>query len=145
MVSKKKLNLVYGITALLLFIAVVSYAAFPVKQPETPYRIVFKTVAGKVLFDHQTHIMPTGYGISCEDCHHHPGGEDVDLRSCGECHLPGEPEALPESCTDCHDADEVEDTEMVNRTDAFHNQCGTCHEEFGAGPAAEECAACHIS
>ena len=45
-------------------------------------------------------------------------------------------------CLDCHDADEVEDTEMMKRSDAFHEQCIRCHQDFDAGPVA--CAACHV-
>jgi hypothetical protein len=34
------------------------------------------------------------------------------------------------------------------RQDAFHDQCGGCHEDYGAGPSTasdrQECSRCHI-
>lgn len=142
MTSKKQLRLAYGLAAVLLLVGIVSYAAFPAKEPESPVRRMFMSAAGNVLFDHKTHTDIAGYGLSCMDCHHHPE-EDADLRACGDCHrLPEKDEAVPQACTDCHDPDEIEGYEMMKRSDAFHSQCIECHKEADAGP--QDCGMCHF-
>jgi len=164
MTPKKELRLAYALAIILFVVGVLSYAisAFSAKPPDSPIRLMFKGVAGKVLFDHKTHTQDAGYGISCSECHHHPGeeeedseegedtGKDVDpeedeaaIRACGDCHLVTVKEdTLPESCAECHEADEIEDSEVIKRVDAFHSQCINCHKENEAGP--EECASCHV-
>ncbi len=117
MTSRNEQVLAYALAAILLVVGVVCYAAFPAKTPEEPVRLMFKTTAGKVLFDHKTHSADAGYGVACDDCHHE-GDEPV---ACSECHEP--------------------DSE-VKRSDAFHSQCKGCHEESGAGPL--ECSECHV-
>lgn len=135
MTSKKHSMIVFGVAALLLFIAIVCYAAFPVEKPETPIRLMYQTNAGKVLFDHQTHSRAKGYALDCYDCHHHTPDDETGLIACGQCH----PEKLekgvvPESCLECHDEADVEDAEYLKRADAIHQQCSTCHLQFGKGP-----------
>ena len=143
MTSKKELQLAYGLVIVLFVVGVLSYAAFSAKTPDQPVRLMFKSVAGKVLFDHKTHTDDSGYGISCQDCHHHPEEDETDFRACGECHsLPPEGETLAMSCADCHEPDEIEGTEMIKKGDAFHSQCIDCHKANEAGP--EECASCHV-
>ena len=128
MFSKNELKLTYAVAAILLVIGAVSYAAFPLQEPEEPLRLRFTVAAANVLFDHKAHASESGYGLSCEDCHH-------EL-------LDGEYDA-PNSCTECHDPDEG-DEDMPKRADAFHQQCAGCHEEFEAGPTESECALCHV-
>jgi hypothetical protein len=143
MLSEKQLKIVYGLIIYLLLVGVLCYAAFPEKTPEEPVRMMFKVAAGKVLFDHKAHTSDMHYGLSCYDCHHHPMDDDSSLIACGDCHHTSEEaNGLPETCLDCHDADEIEDTEMLKRSDAFHDQCIKCHQDFEAGPVA--CAACHV-
>lgn len=147
MTSKKELRIVVGLAIVLLIVGIVSYAAFPAKTPDPPGRIMFKVVAGNVLFDHAVHSSPKGYGLSCFDCHHHFEEDETELLACGDCHnLPEEEGAYPATCSDCHDLDEIEGTEMTKRKDAFHGQCIGCHVEFEAGPGDEDkdCALCHI-
>ena len=120
--------LAYGLAVCLLVTGVVSYAAFPLKAPEEPLRIMFNVEAGKVLFDHKIHTVEEGYGLSCEDCHHELlDGESDEAQACGECHDP-----------------EEGDEEVPKRADAFHQQCAGCHEDYEAGPVEEECTLCHI-
>jgi len=126
MFSKKELKLVYGVAVVLLVIAVISYAAVPVKSPHVPLRMMFYTNAGKVLFDHQQHSSIAGYGLSCGECHHPLTEGEYDEAG---------------SCTECHDPDEG-DEDVPKRSDAFHLQCIGCHQDFGAGPV--ECAQCHV-
>lgn len=142
MIPKKKMKLVYGLVIYFLVVGVLCYAAFPVSAPEEPMRIMYHVTAGKVLFDHQTHTSETAYGLSCWDCHHHPVDDDAGLVACGTCHTPtGDAEGLPESCLDCHDSDEIEDTQVLKRADAFHAQCIECHQDFDA--EITECESCH--
>lgn len=141
----KELQLAYRLAIVLFIVGVASYAytAFSANPPEEPIRVMYKTTAGRVLFDHKTHSASTGYGTSCYDCHHHPPEDEAALKSCGTCH-PVEPEegAVPESCLECHDAEDVEETEVVKRVDAYHTQCIDCHKAVGAGPI--DCSACHV-
>jgi class III cytochrome C family protein len=145
MTSKKELRLAYALAIILFVVGVLSYAiaAFSAKTPESPMRLMFKGVAGKVLFDHKTHTGDAGYGISCGQCHHHPEEDEAALRACGDCHsLTGKEDTFPEACAECHESDEIEDSKITKRVDAFHSQCINCHKENEAGP--EKCASCHV-
>ena len=91
MTPKREMKIAYIIIIVLLFVGVISYAAFPAKAPEEPVRVMYKVVAGKVLFDHKAHTAESGYGLSCTDCHHHPEDEEESLIACGDCHqIPAE-------------------------------------------------------
>ncbi len=127
MFSKKQLKLAYAVAVCLLVIGAISYAAFPIRAPEEPLRIMYKVTAGKVLFDHRTHTSDVGYGLSCQDCHHELEDEDQVPEACGECHDPVEG-----------------DEEIPKRADAFHQQCAGCHQDVEAGPKEQECALCHM-
>ncbi len=142
MFSKKELKVAYGVAVCLLVLGVISYAAFPLKAPEEPLRLMYTVAAGNVLFNHKIHTVEEGYGLSCFDCHHHPPDDESALMACGACHLPpAEGEEINQTCLDCHDESEIEDSEMITRADAFHLQCVNCHKDFEAGPT--ECTACH--
>jgi len=129
MVSKKELQMAYGLAIALFIVGVISYAAFPAKTPDRPVRIMFQSIAGNVLFDHKTHTGASGYGLSCRDCHH-------TLEE-------GETEAS--ACSLCHES-ESDDPEVPKRSDAFHTQCTRCHKEIEAGPqeGPDGCASCHV-
>ena len=127
MFSKKELMLAYGLAVCLLVVGAISYAAFPLKAPEEPLRMMFNVAAGNVLFNHKIHSVEEGYGLSCEDCHHELlEGESDEAQACGECHDPDEG-----------------DEEVPRRADAFHQQCAGCHEDYEAGPVEKECTLCH--
>lgn len=130
MFTKKELKFAYVLAACLLVVGGVSYAAFTEEEPEQPLRLMFKVVAGNVLFDHDTHTSDFGYALSCGDCHHTLEEDEYDDA---------------QSCSECHDPDEG-DEEVAKRADAFHQQCGDCHEEFDAGPLIidEDCNKCHV-
>ena len=149
MAPQKELKLAYSLIVILFFVGVISYAASSVKTPDQPVRIMYKGIAGNVLFDHKTHTVETGYGLACIDCHHHRAEDDEEqaFLACGYCHqIPEEGEVLPKSCVECHEPDEIEDTEMIKRADAFHSQCEECHKDAGIGPVKDEdrCAWCHF-
>jgi hypothetical protein len=120
MTSKGELGFAFGLAAVMFVVGVVCYAAFPQKPPDEPVRIMFKTMAGKVLFDHKTHAAEGGYGIACDECHHE---QQENSSSC--------------SGEDCHGPDSD-----PKRGDALHTNCKGCHEQGGAGPV--ECGACHV-
>ena len=130
MTSEKQLKLIYRLAIVLFVVGVLSYAAFSAPSPDRPVRLMFYTSAGKVLFDHKTHMDITGYGISCGDCHHTLAEDEYDNAT---------------SCSECHEA-ETDDEAVPKRSDAFHQQCIGCHVEFGKGPAdtSEDCSSCHV-
>ena len=144
--SNKETQRSVALAVILLIVGVLCYAAFPAKSSDKPVRLMFQCTAGKVLFDHKIHTDDSGYGISCTDCHHHPEDEDSAAVSCGGCHPKSDKDnaAVLQSCGECHEPDEIEDTELVKRSDAFHSQCIDCHKESEAGPQAKECALCHV-
>ena len=122
---KKEKTIVYYVAAVLLIVGVVCYAAFPQKKPEEPVRIMFKSTAGDVLFNHEYHSSENWYGYECVDCHHEfEGGEGEMPVACGECHLEDSEEGIP------------------SKEDAFHQQCIGCHEDAGFGPV--DCSECHV-
>ena len=123
MIFKQEYKRAYALAGVLLIVGLFSYVAFPAPTPEEPFRIMFRGTAGKVLFDHQTHTVDTGYGLSCEDCHHTLEDDDEEY-----------------TCTGCHEPD-LEEEDVPNQIDAFHLQCIGCHEQFDAGPI--ECETCH--
>ena len=126
MFTRQELKLVYGVTVCLLVLAVVSYAALPVKPPKRPLRVAFQSVAGKVMFDHGRHLSEAGYGLACGECHHTLTADEYEQAG---------------SCTECHPVEEGDD-QMPKRSDALHQQCIDCHREYGAGPI--DCAQCHV-
>jgi hypothetical protein len=148
MTSNMHRKIMYGVAAMLLVVAVISYAAFPLTPPEEPLRIVYQSAAGSVLFDHQTHATSKGYALSCTDCHHLHFDYEIEPVSCGLCHAPPRPGSVPpESCLDCHsDVAEFAEPDTLKRSDALHKQCIGCHEAFGKGPPgdAESCSQCHV-
>ena len=127
MTSKKELLIAFILAAVLFIVGVVSYAAFPPKALDQPLRIMFKCIAGKVLFSHKIHASDSGYGFACNDCHHNLEEDETDPEACGSCHEPVS-----------------EDEDTPNRADAFHSQCTGCHEENDAGPMSKDCALCHV-
>ena len=125
MTTKRELQIAYGMAIVLFIAGVLSYTAFSQEPPEQPYRQMFQSSAGKVLFDHQEHLAESGYGIDCMDCHHNLEDDPEGEYNCGECQeAGGDSEDLP------------------NRMDAFHDQCIVCHDDAGAGPT--DCNACHV-
>mgnify|MGYP000309588733 CR=1 FL=1 len=142
MTSKKELQLAYRLAIILFLVGAISYAAIPAKSMDQPVRVMFTSAAGKVLFHHKTHFGDTGFGVSCNDCHHHPGDETGN-RACGDCHGKAEEiEAVQQTCEECHEPEDVDLETVPGRADAFHTQCIACHQEYEAGP--EECSQCHV-
>lgn len=126
MASKNERQRAYTMAIILLVAGVLGYIVFSAPSPEEPVRLVYRSTAGNVLFDHLTHAADDGYALSCEDCHH-------TMEEDGEVLL----------CVECHEAD-LEDEDIPNKTDAFHDQCSGCHEDFEeAGPIESECEKCH--
>jgi hypothetical protein len=119
---KSEKTLAYYLLAILFVIGVVCYTAFAHKAPEEPIRIMLKSTAGNVIFDHKMHTSEDGYQYECIDCHH----------------AWDEGEEKPEACGECH---EVNGEDSLKRSDAFHQQCVGCHEDDGTAPV--ECSGCH--
>ena len=137
MTTKKELQLAYALAGILLVVGILSYyAASFAKPPEPPLRIMYHTVAGRVLFDHKAHFSPGDYGISCQDCHH-------DLRTYGD-YSQGEggKQSIPEAGSKVPDADKVEPEPVFKNGDEAHELCIGCHKEYEAGPV--DCQGCHV-
>jgi len=138
MSDKNELKLALLIAVVLLAAGVVSYAAYPVKSPDKPVRVML-TAAGQknVLFDHQVH--QDEYGLECSDCHHSIA----------------EKKGMPEqACGSCHKADGAFKPALGKKgmfDHETHSQdlglsCQDCHhmydEQSGGEPQA--CSACHM-
>ena len=115
----------YCIAIILFVVGVVCYSAFAKKAPEEPIRIMLKSTAGNILFDHKEHASESGYSLDCNDCHH-------DFEE-------GDNGGKPDACGECHGAEEED---APKRSDAFHIQCKGCHEDEGTAPV--NCKECHI-
>ena len=144
MTSERDLKLVYSVAVNLFIVGLFCYAAFPSTPPDDPIRIQYRSATGSVLFQHAKHAAD--YDVSCLDCHHHFIDDENDAIACSECHLknPEENAPPPERCLDCHGADEIEDSEIPAKSDAFHKQCTACHSGIGAGPVEMDCSECHV-
>lgn len=150
--SNKKDMLALKIAIGLLLVGVICYAAYPVKAPESPYRIHYSSIAGNVLFSHKAHNEY--YDISCETCHHHPFDDPV-IKGCGVCHQKTESlDDLPDECLDCHGEGEVDMFMTPDKSRVFHMKmeelsdpeykspgCVGCHEVNGIDRV--ECSSCH--
>ena len=143
MTSERDLKLVYSVAVILFIVGLFCYAPFPSTPPDDPIRIQYRSATGSVLFQHAKH--GADYDVSCLDCHHHFIDDPNDAMACSECHLknPEEDAPPPERCLDCHGADEIKDSEIPAKTDAFHKQCTACHSGIGAGPEEKDCSECH--
>ncbi len=140
MSSKKELKLVYALAIVCLIVGVLCYSSLPAKSPESPVRLMFKTVGGNVLFDHQTHSVD--YGLNCKDCHH--------VNDEGQSDVPAE---APGSCGSCHTADSEHIPVFADNGTFDHEvhsadlglECNECHhnydEEDGGEP--QLCSDCH--
>jgi hypothetical protein len=143
MTPKKELKLAYALAGILLIVGILSYAASSAEPPDQPLRIMYQTVAGKVLFDHKAHFSPGQYGASCEDCHHHY--EDADYRSCDVCHQEAPADSaysVPATCLECHNAD----SHPHPFEEPDYSSCDACHQEVPADSeysVPEACLDCH--
>ncbi len=135
---KNELKFVYVIAIICLVIGVFCYSSLPAKSPEPPVRLMFKTVGGNVLFDHQAHGDVSG--LACEDCHHTYKKGETDV---------------PVSCETCHKADSKFVSALGDNgkfdheghSDDYGLSCNDCHhnyyEEDGGEP--QPCSDCHES
>ena len=123
MTSRSRHMPAFVLALALVCVAAAGYRFLSPQPPEEPNRRMFVGKAGNVLFDHTTHV--NDYGLDCIRCHHNLEDED-EIYSCAECHA-----VL---------AEDLDDEDMLTKTDALHDQCISCHREE-AGPV--ECARCH--
>jgi len=77
------------------------------------------------------------------DEHHVVLETEPDTWTCKSCHALAEGEEIPAACGECHDPDygEAKLMKFGKSSDALHDQCIGCHEDYGAGPVA--CGECH--
>lgn len=148
-----------AILVVLLGVALVGYVAKPAKS-DTPTRVVLDNNGGRVIFTHAAHVEE--YGLECADCHHDDIEDQEAPLACGTCHPPAfdadfraehqKAFSTEDACLRCHDdtptvpLDDdnrpyVED--IPTRADAFHQQCMSCHEEYGGPFGEDSCYQCH--
>jgi hypothetical protein len=157
---KNERKLIYVVAIVCLAVGVFCYASPTAAPPDSPVRMMFKSVGGNVLFDHQTH--DDSYGLACLDCHHtQEAGSTEKPSDCSACHktdgkyVPAMGESgkfdhdvhsndLGLACSDCHhDYDESEGGEP--------QLCSDCHEPGGDDDAMlnrkdafhKQCIGCH--
>lgn len=118
----KRQNLSILIFAIIL--GCVAFFAYSQGQSAAFTRVLLENKGGTVVFEHSTHVDQ--YGLECETCHHTDADPKTGVEPCGACH---------------NDA-RAEEEGGLNRKDAFHQMCITCHEET-AGPGTDDCNACH--
>jgi hypothetical protein len=146
MTYEKELKIAYWLTIILLLVAVVGYAV-PEEEPEEPVRKMFKCIAGKVLFTHQQHsdMSESGYGLACQDCHHHRKKEEdrkegeQEIKGCGECHLKEVPKTVPQVCRECHEPGE----DHHENDEVGELGCKDCHTTTKDKPLPDVCLDCH--
>lgn len=115
-------------TLFILLVAIIlgGVAMFAYSQGQSaPFtRVLLENKGGVVVFEHKEHAE--AYGLDCETCHH----------------MDADPQAGVEPCGTCHNDTRAEEEGGLNRKDAFHGLCITCHEEM-SGPVLDTCNACH--
>jgi len=157
---KNERRLIYILAIACLSVGVFCYSSPKAAPHESPVRLMFKTVGGNVLFDHQTHSDK--YGIRCVDCHHSQEEGSAELPgNCGACHgteskyVPAlgdkgkfdhelHSKKLGLVCSDCHHDYEEGDS-------GGPQLCSDCHEPDGDDNAMlnrrqafhKQCIGCH--
>lgn len=93
---------------------------------EAPDSLVLATLTetfAPVCFDHKSHAKMAEMGSGCVTCHHYsPEGE---IPPCSKCH-----EASPASA----------DQNQISLEAVYHQQCRSCHQDWGSSMS---CAPCH--
>lgn len=82
-------------------------------------KIVLPSQAGTVIFDHVIHVEQE---LECVLCHHTRTDETEKVKSCGKCH------------------NAQKKGSDKSRADAFHENCGECHDEV---QDSKNCNYCH--
>ena len=123
MTPKRELQIAYSLIIVFLFVGAISFAAFPAKTPDEPVRLMYKTVAGKVLFDQQNPFMriqgtasPVP-GLSPSIILKNP--KKVEDSACSVRRVSSKflkkVKTFPDSCLDCHEAEDLEDSGMSQK------------------------------
>jgi hypothetical protein len=146
------------ISVVLALVAAVGFLIPPAVQ-DAPTRVVLDNSGGRVIFNHLTHV--DDYGLECSDCHHDDIGQDTPI-ACGNCHPAAFDKKFKaehmknfksdEACLRCHDEkptgplseEDRPDIESIpTRSEAFHKQCMSCHEDMGGPYGEDSCYECH--
>lgn len=140
--SKKDVKVACFIAVILFFVGVVCYAKYPVQQPDEPVRVVYKSLAGDVVFDHGQHAE----NYDCTVCHHH--GETDEFMACDKCHGAKTPAVVPSVCAGCHplsedDQDAYAEHHAVLEDEPGQWACKDCHQLGKDGQVPVSCSQCH--
>jgi hypothetical protein len=108
-------------TLVLVFLIVfsaLSVVGYSIRNAE-PKKIVLPSQAGTVIFDHVSHVKQE---LECNLCHHTMTEKTEKVKSCKQCH------------------NVQKKGSSILRADAFHGNCGECHDEV---QDSQNCKMCH--
>lgn len=108
------------VVVFLVVFSLLGIVGYSIRDAE-PKKIVLPSQAGTVIFNHTVHVSDE-YGIECDMCHHTMTEETEKPKSCGKCH------------------NAQKKGSDISRADAFHGNCGECHDEV---QDSENCNMCH--
>ena len=133
---KNERKFFYTVAIVCLAVGVLCYSSPAAAPPDPPLRLMFKTVGGNVLFDHQAHCDT--YGLGCQDCHHTQEAGGVEK---------------PAECGSCHGVDSKYVPAFGKNGKFDHEKhskdlglaCSDCHHEYeeGSGVKPQLCSDCH--
>jgi hypothetical protein len=137
MTSKNENLLALAIAVICLVVGVLCYGVLPAKAPDVPLRVMFHSIGGNVLFDHQTHS--SAYGLECDACHHSYEEGQADMPGdCGSCHQKDSEYrmALGENGIFDHET----------HSEYYGLDCDACHHYYVEGEPGglEPCGDCHM-
>ena len=106
------------VVVFLVVFSLLGIVGYSIRDAE-PKKIVLPSQAGTVIFDHVIHVEQE---LDCDLCHHTMTEETEK----------------PKSCKRCHNAQKKGSD--ISRADAFHGNCGECHDEV---QDSKNCNMCH--
>ncbi len=108
---------------------------------------------GEIIFDHEEHVEEME--LECDECHHETNAAPLDFPheeyfhdlwvDCDSCHREaGSDDLEPRSCYECHDSElrDIADERLSSKV-ILHQNCWSCHEVETGVEASESCELCH--
>ena len=122
MSDKTSKTLILAVVIILAAVGILGYSTQE-KPHEEPFRILYKTKGGPVVFDHKAHSGPDGFTPDCEGCHHlrkrlvHRAARGAVTF---DHHTHSTSPAYGLKCGECHH-------EQALAMDSRIRKCGACH------------------
>ncbi len=133
----------------LLIVSVGGYL-LPDSSEQFPDKILMKNTAGRVVFDHKTHVE--AYGLDCQVCHHDALSNGQAGQPCKTCHalefdasFRGHARTMdPGTCATCHHMTMLhKDWGHAAHIDGLGLECSSCHHDTQLEEEPQNCANCH--